>query len=259
MKTLLKYYKKRKAAVNDLLEKPARAYTPATFHDLRVEIKKLNALTDLLNYCSEDFKRKKIFRPFKIIFRQAGKVRELQVEQAMLRKYCNKNSLNEYWNKLKLNLHTEHVTFFTLLTEKIIEQLKKSEHKLIPFIKENDKKEAADYISSKEEKIKKLLKQNTLQLHELRKCLKQLNYNRKSLDLDSNFNVHQADELSSLLGKWHDCRVVAKHLEKVIMSGRINSGEINELKKIKAKLLSYSVVLVHKIKGAIPLLQFSII
>ena len=39
-----------------------------------VEIKKLNALFELINFCDKDFKRKKTFKPIKEIFQQAGAV-----------------------------------------------------------------------------------------------------------------------------------------------------------------------------------------
>ena len=101
MKAPTKYLKKREDAINFLLEKPTRAYTIDTFHKLRVEINKLNAFFELINFYSKDFKRKKTFKPFKLIFRQAGKVRELQVEEAILRKYFLNNFIDlNFWQQI---------------------------------------------------------------------------------------------------------------------------------------------------------------
>ena len=72
MKLNAKYLKNRRDAINSLLEKPKRLYTPATFHKLRVELKKLDAFFDLIKFSSKDFKRKKTFKPFKLIFNHAG-------------------------------------------------------------------------------------------------------------------------------------------------------------------------------------------
>jgi len=43
----------------------------------------------------------KKIKPLKLIFRQAGKVRELQIEEAMLRKYFINNLLKDYRASLK--------------------------------------------------------------------------------------------------------------------------------------------------------------
>src|SRR5436190_20764312 len=102
MKTLKKHLDDRKLAITTFLEQPRDQYTPETFHKLRVEIKKLNALFDLIDFCSKDFKRKKTFRPYHKIFRQAGKVRELQIEETIVQNYCNEHCLVDYQNKLKL-------------------------------------------------------------------------------------------------------------------------------------------------------------
>ena len=73
MKALKKYLKKRKSAITFLLEKQQESFTPDTFHTLRLEIKKLNALFDLVNFCSKSFKQKKTFKPFKLIFSSGRK------------------------------------------------------------------------------------------------------------------------------------------------------------------------------------------
>ena len=63
MKGLKKYLKKRKSAIISVLEKQQDSFTPDTFHTLRLEIKKLKALFDLINSCSKNFKQKKIVKP----------------------------------------------------------------------------------------------------------------------------------------------------------------------------------------------------
>ena len=54
MKTALKKYsKKRVKAIVAILQKPDTKHTVVTFHELRVEIKKLSALFELANNCSK--------------------------------------------------------------------------------------------------------------------------------------------------------------------------------------------------------------
>ena len=101
MKALKKYLEKREATITALLRKDIRSYDAPTVHTHRVEIKKVNAFLHLIFYAVGDFNRKKIFKPFKAIFRQAGKLREVQVEEAMLKKYAFNSLLTEYRRDLK--------------------------------------------------------------------------------------------------------------------------------------------------------------
>src|SRR5258708_6187319 len=92
-KALKNYFARRRKAITSLLRKPARKIVAQNFHQLRIEIKKLNAFYALINYRSKEFKKKKTFKPLKQIFKQAGKVREIQLEQALLKKYNFHSSL----------------------------------------------------------------------------------------------------------------------------------------------------------------------
>lgn len=260
MKVLTKYFKKRENAINFLLKKPQLAYTPDTFHKLRVEIKKLNAFFELINFCSNGFKQKKTFKPFKLIFHHAGKVRELQVEEAMLRKYFLKNLLKEYRGSLKELQLKEQKVFFSIANKMFATRLNEKYCQIVPFLKKIDKNKVKSYMEKKRKLIEKLLSQYTLQkpqIHALRKSLKTFNYNRKSLDLEKkNKLLPKKDVLSELLGKWHDCRIIIRHLRKAIDTGGINLKEVSQIKKITAKFSSESQQLFNKMKVVIPSSEF---
>ena len=260
MTAITKYFKKRENAINFLLEKPHLAYTPETFHKLRVEIKKLNAFFELINICSKNFKRKKTFKPFKLIFRQAGKVRELQVEEAMLRKYFLKNLLKDYRSSLKEFRLKEQEDFFSIANKKFVARLKKKHCKIVPFLKKIDKKKIKSYMKKKRIQIEKNISQKTLQapqIHELRKSLKTFNYNRKSLNLEKkNKPLPKKDVLAELLGKWHDCQVVIRHLEKTIDACGMNPKELSQIEKIKENFSSDSQMLFYKINETTPSSEF---
>jgi len=184
MKKSAKYLKNRQDAIHFILRKQRNKFTPETFHKLRLEIKKLNAFFDLVKYCSKDFKQNKTFKPFKLIFRQAGKVRELQLEEAMLKKYLLFNSLNEYSNKLKILRQKEVDNFFLMVDKNLLEQLEKTQDKLSSHLSEIDRKKTALYLKKKQKKIGKIIHQGILEkqeLHQLRKHLKVLNYNKRIL------------------------------------------------------------------------------
>jgi len=244
VKTLLKYFKKRKSNIIALLKKPRGEYASETFHKLRVEIKKLSALLHLVEFSAKDFERKKNFEPFKLIFSQAGKVRELQLEEEMVKKHFSSHSLSNYRNDLKQQLQKDQDEFFSMVNDKFISITKKRFDKIVPFLEKVNSKKAKRYLEEKEKSVKEITEQDTLQTeqaHELRKQLKSLNYNRKSLSADKQDPaLLKSDVISVLLGKWHDYRVMSRHLEKVITAGKINPEEMEQLEVIKEKINSQS-------------------
>ena len=71
MKRLTRYLKRREIAINLLMKRPTDRFTAVTIHKLRVEIKKLRAFLNLISFYSNNFKRKKAYKPFKKLFKQA--------------------------------------------------------------------------------------------------------------------------------------------------------------------------------------------
>ena len=256
MKKLTKYLKKRKNAIDFLLRKPSKKYTPNTFHKLRVEIKKLNSLFDLIHFCSTDFKRKTTYTPFQSIFRQAGKVRELQIEDAMLKNYFEKKVVKVYRKNLKrLQLKAEE-DFFLLVNKKLMNQLNKNYQAIIPHLHRIHQKNINTYLNKKNNYIQKLLDQESIQteqIHKLRKQLKILNYNKAIVDKEkSEEKLSKQDVLPELLGKWHDCQVIIKHLKKTLNTAKLGLTELVQIKTIKSKLVLESNILFNEIKNSIP-------
>ena len=253
MKGLKKYLNNRQEAIDLILKKPKQLYTAETFHKLRVEIKKLRALFELINHCASEFKKDKNFAPFKLIFRQAGKVRELQVEEAMLKKHFKTNLLKEYKAHLKKLKLEEQEKYFSIINKKEVKILAPQYSHTIYYLKEVNEKKATRYLKKKRLKIGKIIRQKMLskiQLHELRKKLKTFNYNLKMLDLlNKNKSIHKKNILPELLGKWHDCEITIGNLKKEIKNANIK--EKDQLNKIGSKISSESKILLNKIKSAL--------
>ena len=251
MKTLAKYLNKRKEVIDSLLKKPSDTYTASTFHKLRIEIKKLNSSFDLINCCATNFRRRATYKPYKIIFRKAGKVRELQIEDAMLKNYFGNKIIKDYRKTLKtLRLKAEK-DFFSLLNKKIMRKLNKKHHSIIPHLREIDNKKIAIYLEKKEKQIKELLHREiiqTKQIHQLRKELKVLNYNKA---ITSKEKHSTQDVLPELLGKWHDCQVIIKHLKKTLNRRKLDKNEEAQLKIIQSKIINKRNILFDEIKKAI--------
>lgn len=251
MKKLVSYFKKRTLAIDTLLETPTPQYTAETFHQLRVEIKKLNTIFDLIKFCNKDFKQKKTFKPFKLIFRQAGKIRELQLEEVMLNVFISSELVPNYFANLKALESKEQESFFAIINQKLIARLKKKYAIILPFLHSIKKKKARSYIQEKKNAIQEILHQNNVQketAHELRKRIKILNYAQISLSLDKhNPTYYKKDALPTLLGKWHDYEVFVEQLERDILEGKISKKEANPIKKIIKKIVVKNDLLFEEI------------
>jgi CHAD domain-containing protein len=255
MKALEKYLKTRKKTLLRLLEKPEKKYTTATFHQLRVEIKKLNALFDLVDSSSKKFSRKKMITPFKTIFRQAGKVRNLQIEEACFKKHIQDDQLTEYRARLKKRQLKKTRLFLSLINDKTTAQLKNKYDKTTPFLSSIDNEKVDEYMLKKREKIKNFLSQPNLeidQLHQLRKLLKIYYYNQISLSLEQQKQkISMKEPLTELLGKWNDGMLIIGHLQKTIEKANVNLEEIALLETLKIKITAENNVLFDQIKLAI--------
>ena len=78
---LKRYFRKR---INTLIREtstPPLERNEETFHQLRVEVKKIKALYELINFCDKKFHKKKSLKIFKDVFASAGDVRNLQIEE----------------------------------------------------------------------------------------------------------------------------------------------------------------------------------
>ncbi len=80
-----------------------RMFGLEAIHDLRVEIKRLRALFDLIEACRPRFPRRKRFKPFRRLFKAAGGLREAQVESSLARDKATspRLDLDAYRNVLK--------------------------------------------------------------------------------------------------------------------------------------------------------------
>lgn len=258
MKEVRKYLHNREIALNALLDKPRSKYTAGTFHLLRVELKKLSALFELLDKCSINFNRKKIIKPFKLIFKQAGRVRELQLEEALLKRHQIDNALSNHLARLRKRRLEETNVYFQIVSEELRHRLKKHFQKISQSISGLKNKKVLKFLDQKTQTIHKLIRKETLepeQLHELRIELKMLNYNRKSLGIEQAPNP-KFEVLPVLLGKWHDLEVMSAHLQKTMTTEGINREELVELQRIVAIMAANSQILLEKIIKAIPASEF---
>jgi CHAD domain-containing protein len=250
-----KYFKQIAKSINSLLKKPVPEYDKEDYHRLRVEIKKLNAFLDALLFCDENFNRDKYFKAFKKIFKQAGKIRESQLEETILKKY-EQYAIGHYLSDLKNSINKGQRKFIKIIDKDFRKKIKKSLSKIEPFIDKMNEQKVKEFQEKERSKITDLIQQKNLKpkkVHQLRKLLKVDYYNRKHLDVPGqNINIiREEDEFLVLLGKWHDCRIMNNELEKSITKEAIDPTELNQLLQIDAEVLANSENLMKDINASI--------
>ena len=251
MKTLTRYIEDREIAIQLLMKRPMDKFTAVTFHKLRVEIKKLNAFLHFICFYSNDFKRKKAYKPFKKLFKQAGKVRELQIELKLLKKYKLDNLIIVYSENLRKLLAVEKEIFFSMLKQKFLLKLRKKFLLIYSNIFRIDRITIAQYLEEYKclfDELKSQQSLNSHQIHEIRKWLKELRYNCKLLSINpQNIPFLNNRYLPAFLGQYHDYEIIINHLKLVFQEGKVNFHEINFLEFIIEKLSSDRDTLFNKL------------
>jgi len=249
VKKIQKYLDTQLKNIKYLLRKPANEYTNDTIHQLRVRIKKLNSLLVLLKYDFKDFKAKKCIKPLKQVFRKAGDIRELQIEEDKLEFYFLNNSLPKYRSILNKNRAEFQNAFSSILESSDPAVLKKIRHYLGPFLKNVNRQRIKKYIDKSICEINKTINQIPFQnkiIHDIRKKLKNLMYIQESVAVKGNDElIMQINSLSELLGDWHDYKVTIRHLENIDPKN-LTPSENREIEKIKQDFNSKSTTLLSK-------------
>lgn len=253
MKALEIYFKKQANTVHLLLDQAPKNFTADTFHKLRVEIKRVKAVVDMIDFCSKKWRPKKAFKPFKIIFRQAGKVREIQLQLALLEQQPSFNLLNGCRKQLRKKLKKALKKFFNTAEISAAWNLKKKHRIIIARFLKIGKKKQKRYMNVKRQKIKKLLQQDRLkkkQIHTFRKHLKIYDCNEKIIKYSGqNKGIPHRNKLMELLGKWHDYQVSILQLKKTIRNCAVDSAEMEVLENIRTKFISKRNVLFNQVNA----------
>lgn len=190
-----------------------REFSPETFHLLRVEIKRACALGDLLRFACRDFDRKETLQPLRKITRQAGRVRELQLQQQMIGELSQVQPPPSYLHSLQIHEGRERKIFFSILESLGRRRLEEVFRLMQGYVQRTSKKDCERFLSKKEKKIHRLLPgvRKEDQAHQLRKELKTQEY---LLEMLSRKHGKRQKELSKILGDWHDWQVCLLLLRK---------------------------------------------
>ncbi|HEY5462444.1 MAG TPA: CHAD domain-containing protein [Hanamia sp.] len=248
---LSNYFEKRIENICKILAKPHNEYGNEDYHQLRVEIKKVNALMVLISYCHKDFKKKKYFKPFKSIFKQSGKIRDLQLEESVLEKY-SATSIEGFLLRVKNEIKKEEKNFHLLIQNNFKRKINKSYKKIVTYLKEMQPNKVENFIKKETRKLKELILITPLKghdLHELRKALKIDLYNKKSLNLQDKNGWEEKNDFQELLGNWHDSKMLSNLIEKSIVRKKTDLEELKQLLQIDKEITANTRLLFDKINS----------
>jgi CHAD domain-containing protein len=211
---------KREEKILALLKKPAKNFSPDSFHLLRVELKKTDALFRLAGFYSKKFSRKKKFRAFKSIFAAAGEVRELQIMESMLKRNTPKSGLRNFSRDIRRFKKEKRAAFFALIRTRPKQALVANIESARKEMKGITRKDVLAYQRKLSGEIRRLLqkgKPDAPTLHRIRKLLKRQGYVSRPLPLKGHETtmIPQAEKLAAKLGEWHDLDVMALRLREM--------------------------------------------
>lgn len=233
----------------EIINKHESLYRTETYHKLRVDIKKLRAYLNLMTFCCPQYSYQENFKNFRILFKKAGKVREINIEKKLILNFINTEPIKHYLDYLSNQLHIRKNIFFAWRNQQKLKEFTKAFRKIKynqPCIKKSKK-----YFSIKQKKIYKLCKKrklNITQYHTLRKTLKEFLYNHILVFSNERFSfLKDFKKLSKLLGEWHDVIDVKSHLEKMMNKSHVFETELKSIKKILLKISASEVKLLSSI------------
>jgi CHAD domain-containing protein len=201
--------------------------TEKTIHELRVEIKKLRSVFQLLAVIAKkEFNIKNYTNSLKDLFDTAGKIREIQVNQICFTKFKFSKEINDKYKKFLLNREEE-------LGNKLKKTINNFDKSVLINSKKQIKKITGDlnnkkmwdaclfYLKDKTLKIENLLSagNNPLIIHKIRIRLKSLHtiatFLQKTNPIQKNEKILQLiKQTGALIGNWHDNLVLINSLER---------------------------------------------
>ena len=211
MKLLIKYADKRFKSLHVHLDKYKQCVGIEDLHQIRVELKKIKTLFDLITH---DFKKSE-YKPLKNIFKNAGRIRETDVLHQLFRKY----KLQQFEKSIKREA-LERKSAIAAFRQKA-----KYYKKAVNHIQQRSKKYLIEinrgnlnkYVFKVEQKINKKLfsKYRLDELHKIRKQIKKIIYLSQvtdSKDISKKNKLY--DNLQNIIGQWHDKNVLIRLLQK---------------------------------------------
>lgn len=212
MKQLKSYAEKRFHKLADSLESYRQVEDPEVLHLIRLELKKIKSILNLLQYGVRNFNGHKHYVPFRTIFRRAGEIRQPEVIYKLLLQYQVEGITD---SQIPNTQQVERLTKeFRTEVPAFLEMVSTEKKKLTKHIRKLSKKEAKKYLIKKRKELSRLLFPHfkTATLHKTRKNIKEIIFLQWADT--SRKTIAFFKKIEKVIGQWHDKQVLLPILRK---------------------------------------------
>ena len=231
------------------LSKPVDSLSENDFHLIRVTLKRIKAILNLLEGTQPNFSHKKTYAPFKVIFQHAGKIRDLQVQLILLRSNPWNPIIDKFERKLTRQASDEKIKLFNLIQPSLILDIQKKVSTIANNLNKIKEKEVNHFLKKQKKIILKLLSsalRKPSYVHKLRKQIKDFYYWQVMLMPEKSRPIN-TDQFQRLLGDWHDGRVLLQGLKTFMKNENLSSEELFTFESAKRKVSTNNQQLYHSI------------
>jgi len=232
------FFKKQIHLLLSILKKKESSFSENDFHSIRIAIKRIKALFALVEKSNSSFHQKKYFAPFKLVFEQAGQIRDKEVIQSILHTHPYNASIENFEFDLQRHIIKEKNQFFKMTTSALWKDIRHSQVKATRFLDNINRKTAEKFLEKKKKAIHTQLMYEPLDpdhLHEVRKRIKDVYYVQKMVE-PKNREMRGTDQLQELLGQWHDGRVLLQELNEYLSSNNMTAKDKAPYESLKKKM-----------------------
>jgi len=219
MDIIQQYYSEHKSVFEENFNKALNNFDAEAIHKMRTSTKRLRALFRLIQFLSPGkFKAKKQLKKLRNLFRHAGKIREIQVEEMLVYELEEKLDQNfvEYSEYLLIREHREIARFLKSIPKLSDRKKILNDEYILKTIKsiksESLSENAKKFLTKKILSIKKLNSKavSIARIHRNRTLLKQIYYlydilsNLTGQEKIMNVSKERMREIEQQIGRWHD-------------------------------------------------------
>lgn len=244
------YLMDRERSIKQFITQKKKPKHPEDLHQLRLEIKKTRATVSLLSAVNKTIRAKERLAPIRALFKQAGRIRELQLHESYLEKHNILPELPAYRKFIQLATDTELKRLVALKKDKTLLKFAKtsSENGTKPLEINEDKLQ--DHLMIEQEHILHLLRKSKLKIsetHDLRKRIKSYHYLSSLLPPKKKL-IKGLNEFQELLGTWHDYEVFGEELKKAGKLKVLPEKEKKRIRRLQPKVIHKRDNLFRKIE-----------
>lgn len=235
MNALKKYLSKRLNRLTNQLKGYHHLHGHDALHQIRIEIKKLKTIIQLIHFSYPQFKARACFTPLRSIFRRAGEIREPELLYRLLLTYEIDGVGDKYIPKA--SEASQLSIAFQKDVPRFLMIVKSQQKRLTTNCRRVSKDSYKSYIKNLRTELRPLLfpKLRKKMLHKARKLVKEILYlNQVRSNSKKCLFFNQAEKT---IGQWHDKQSLLELLKKVkdlekieLLEARSKEDEL-ELKK----------------------------